>query len=66
MSVNSDDTRLHRLLATLESLASGDFDARVDISPAHDDLDAIGYAINVLAEEVAESRAPNGTRPWSA
>ena len=49
--------RLTSLFDVLESLAAGDFSARFDISPRHDDVDAIGYAINVLAEEVELSTA---------
>jgi signal transduction histidine kinase/CheY-like chemotaxis protein len=39
------------LLRTLERLAGGDTDARVDVSPLHDELDAIAFGINVVADE---------------
>jgi signal transduction histidine kinase len=43
--------RITALLHTLERLAGGDTSARVDISPAHDELDAIAFGINVVADE---------------
>jgi len=52
-----DRHRLDELLAVIETLASGDFSARMGLSPAHDDLDAIGYGLNVMAEEVETANA---------
>ncbi len=40
------------LLEVLERIASGDLDRRVPLSDRHDELDAIGHAINVLVGEL--------------
>src|SRR5262245_57428585 len=40
------------MLRTLERLAGGDTDVRVDISPLHDELDALAFGINVVADEL--------------
>ena len=55
--VSLDHHRLDELLVFLETLASGDFSARFKMSPAYDDLDAIGYGLNVMAEEVETANA---------
>ena len=55
--MNLDGDRLDEMLAVLETLASGDFNARFALSSAHNDLDAIGYGINVMAEEVQSANA---------
>ena len=47
-----DQHRLDELLAVLETLASGDFSARFGLASVQDDIDAIGYGLNVMAEEV--------------
>ena len=52
-----DRHRLDEILAVLETLASGDFSARFEMSSAYDDLDAVGYGLNVLAEEVEIANA---------
>jgi len=52
-----DQGRLDRLLTVLETLAGGDFSARFGVSSALDDLDALGYGVNVLAEEVEVANA---------
>ena len=44
--------RLAALLVTLEHMASGDAGARLPITAAHDTLDAIAYAVNVLVSEL--------------
>ena len=44
--------RVRALLATLELMASGSTEKRLPISEAHDELDAIAYAINVLVGEL--------------
>lgn len=55
--MNLDEPRLNELLAILEKMTAGDFEARFELSPGFDELDAIGYAVNTLAEEVGISRA---------
>lgn len=47
-----DSDRVVALLKTLESMASGQIDARLPISPRHDALDAIAHGINVLVGEL--------------
>lgn len=44
--------RVTALLDRLEGMAAGDARAKVPISPLHDELDAIGFGINVLADEL--------------
>lgn len=44
--------RLAALLAALEQIAGGDLDRRIPLSHGHDELDAIGHAINVLVGEL--------------
>src|SRR5678816_4604722 len=48
-----DTDRVAAFLRTLESMAAGDIDQRLPISPRHDTLDAIAYAINVLVGELS-------------
>jgi CheY-like chemotaxis protein len=44
--------RLTQLLSILERMAGGEHSARVPISPAHDELDALAHAVNVLVGEL--------------
>jgi signal transduction histidine kinase/ActR/RegA family two-component response regulator len=44
--------RLTRLLDALGRIAGGNLDERIPLSSAHDELDAIGHAINVLVGEL--------------
>jgi len=44
--------RVVRFLEQLEQLAAGDDHASLDISPLHDELDAIAFGIKVLADEL--------------
>lgn len=46
------EARLQAVLDTLEEMAGGELDRRLDISPAHDLLDAIAYSVNILAGEL--------------
>jgi signal transduction histidine kinase len=50
---NFDTDRVAAFLRTLESMAAGQIDQRLPISPRHDTLDAIAYAINVLVGELS-------------
>ena len=47
-----DTDRVVAFLRTLESMAAGQIDLRLPISPRHDTLDAVAYAINVLVGEL--------------
>ena len=49
--------RVADLLDTLESMAAGDTQKRLPISPLHDELDAIAYCINVLVGELSWTSA---------
>jgi signal transduction histidine kinase/CheY-like chemotaxis protein len=44
--------RVTALLNTLERLAGGDTETRLEISARHDELDAIAFGINVVADEL--------------
>jgi two-component system sensor kinase FixL len=44
--------RLQELLGRLEALAAGEADTALTLSPLHDELDAIAFGINVLADEL--------------
>jgi signal transduction histidine kinase/ActR/RegA family two-component response regulator len=44
--------RLTRLLDAIGRIAGGNLDERIPLSSAHDELDAIGHAINVLVGEL--------------
>jgi len=46
------DARLDELLASLERMAGGDLDHRIEISERHDAVDAIAHAVNVLVGEL--------------
>jgi signal transduction histidine kinase/CheY-like chemotaxis protein len=46
------DSRLPEILETLQDLAAGDMQRRIAISAAHDEIDAIAYAINAVAGEL--------------
>ena len=52
-----DAERVSDLLERLERLVARDPDARLEISPAHDELDAIAFGINALAEELRWAHA---------
>jgi two-component system sensor kinase FixL len=56
-SVSFDRQRVAVLLEKLERLASGDTQESLEISPAHDELDAIAHGINVLADELRWAHA---------
>ena len=47
-----DRGRVQALLEKLEAMAAGETQTALPISPEHDELDAIAYAINVLAGEL--------------
>lgn len=47
------DERLAQILDALQDLAAGELDRRLDISPAHDELDALAHAANVIGGELA-------------
>src|SRR5262245_8375636 len=49
--------RIRALLDTLERLAAGDTHASLEVSAAHDELDAIAFGINVLADELRWAHA---------
>src|SRR6185503_6267484 len=49
--------RIHDLLRQLESLAAGETETGLPISPRHDELDAIVFGINVLADELRWAHA---------
>jgi two-component system sensor kinase FixL len=49
--------RIRALLDTLERLAAGDTQASLELSSAHDELDAIAFGINVLADELRWAHA---------
>jgi signal transduction histidine kinase/ActR/RegA family two-component response regulator len=51
------EERVVAFLKTLEVMAAGDIEQRLPISPEHDVLDAIAYAINVLVGELAWNNA---------
>lgn len=44
--------RVRQLLDKLERIAAGETDTTLGISPLHDELDAIAYGVNVLADEL--------------
>lgn len=46
-------TRLEALLGSAERMAGGDVDHRVEISGAHDELDALALALNVVVGELS-------------
>src|SRR5688572_14400382 len=48
----SSSERMASLLEALERMAGGDLDQRIPLSERHDELDAIGHAINVLVGEL--------------
>lgn len=45
------------MLETLEKVAAGDSTTRLSLSPLHDELDAIAFGINVLADELRWAHA---------
>ena len=52
-----DSDRVAAFLRTLESMAAGQLDERLPISPSGDALDAIAHAINVLVGELSWTSA---------
>jgi len=52
-----DSERVAAFLRTLESMAAGQLDQRLPISPRDDTLDAIAHAINVLVGELSSAGA---------
>ncbi|HUR19944.1 MAG TPA: HAMP domain-containing protein [Vicinamibacterales bacterium] len=48
--------RVHEVLAGLEAMAAGDFEHKLPLSKAGDELDAIAHAINVIADELRITR----------
>lgn len=48
-----DDDRLRRLLRSAERMAGRDVDHRVELSGENDELDALGFAINVIVGELS-------------
>jgi two-component system, sensor histidine kinase len=46
------EDRLTALLARLEKIAAGDLSLEIPVSPARDEVDAVGYTINVLVGEL--------------
>lgn len=44
--------RVHQILAGLEAIAAGDLRHKLPLSAKGDELDAIAYAVNVLADEL--------------
>lgn len=53
--MKSREERLAELLASVEKMAGGAVEHRIEISPMHDELDALGFAINVLIGELSFS-----------
>lgn len=49
------DPRFLKLIEVIERLASGELDSRVPISTDRDEIDAVGFGINTLAEELSIS-----------
>jgi PAS domain S-box-containing protein len=49
--------RVSDLLERLERMVARDPDARLELSPAHDELDAIAFGVNALAEELRWTHA---------
>ena len=52
MLLQFERKRVHQILAALEAMAGGDLSQKLSLSPAHDELDAIAHAVNVLADEL--------------
>lgn len=50
--MRSADPRLAAILDALQDIASGDLQRRLEISSAHDEIDAIAHAINVVGGEL--------------
>jgi len=49
-----DTARLQKISLMIQSIASGDFSSRLELSPALDEIDSIARGINMLAEELGE------------
>jgi signal transduction histidine kinase/ActR/RegA family two-component response regulator len=45
--------RIQQILDALQDIAAGNLDTRIEISPAHDEIDAIAHAVNVVGGELA-------------
>jgi signal transduction histidine kinase/ActR/RegA family two-component response regulator len=54
---DAEDPRLPAMLDALQDMASGDVQRTIPLSPAHDVLDAVAYAINVLVGELGYASA---------
>jgi diguanylate cyclase (GGDEF)-like protein len=52
MAPDPHDGRLEQLVELVVALASGDLDARLEPSPASDEIDAVIVGINMMAEEL--------------
>lgn len=52
MSIEVPKDRLRLLLENVTAMAGGDFNARVPISAKRDEVDAISFGINILADEI--------------
>ena len=51
--------RVQRILAELEAYAAGDLHNAIPLSAEGDELDAIAHAVNVLADQLRETRKRN-------
>ena len=51
-AVSFDRERIEAFIDVLERLAAGDTQAKLPISPEHDELDAMAFGVNVLADEL--------------
>ncbi|MDX2090141.1 MAG: ATP-binding protein [Kofleriaceae bacterium] len=47
-----EDDRIQQILDALQEIAAGNLDTRIEISPAHDEIDAIAHAVNVVGGEL--------------
>ena len=53
--MTSWDERVQRILASAERMAGGDREHRAEISDAHDELDALAFAMNAIVSELSFS-----------
>src|SRR5262245_27817287 len=56
-AVSFDRERLEAFMDVLERVAAGDTQAKLAISPEHDELDAMAFGINVVADELRFAHA---------
>jgi signal transduction histidine kinase/ActR/RegA family two-component response regulator len=54
---DAGDPRLLAVLEAVQDMASGDLERTIPLSPAHDVLDAVSYAVNVLVGELRYASA---------